>query len=228
LIFQKRLIAPALILPLLTLLLSLALRYAHSQKWLSFNLDQAALFGLILASLVSAAYACMRLKVRPDKALRAGAGVLDQIGWPILLPMLLAILGSVYAKANVGAELASHLNGLFPLDNPYACALAYGIGMAAFTVLMGNAFAAFPVMSLAIGIPLVVQRHHGDPLAMASIGMLCGYCGTLLTPLAANFNLVPAALLGLEDRFAVIKAQAPTALALLAANLALLCAVVYR
>lgn len=39
---------------------------------------------------------------------------------------------------------------------------------------------------------------------------------------AANFNIVPAALLELSDKNAVIKAQVPTALLLLAANIALL------
>jgi uncharacterized membrane protein len=57
---------------------------------------------------------------------------------------------------------------------------------------------------------------------VAAIGMLAGFSGTLLTPMAANFNLVPAALLDLPDRYAVIRAQAPTALAMLAFNTALL------
>ena len=57
---------------------------------------------------------------------------------------------------------------------------------------------------------------------MAAIGMLSGFCGTLMTPMAANFNVVPASLLELPDRDApfngVIRAQVPTALLLLVAN----------
>ena len=49
---------------------------------------------------------------------------------------------------------------------------------------------------------------------MAAIGMFSGYCGTLMTPMAANFNIVPAALLELPDKNAVIKVQVPTALTL--------------
>ena len=45
---------------------------------------------------------------------------------------------------------------------------------------------------------------------LAAIGMLSGYCGTLLTPMAANFNLVPAALLELKDPNAVIRQQVAT------------------
>ncbi len=46
--------------------------------------------------------------------------------------------------------------------------------------------------------------------------------------MAANFNLVPVALLGLNDRYAVIKAQIPTAFALLVFNTVLMYALVFR
>ncbi|MEP6766769.1 MAG: DUF979 family protein, partial [Gemmatimonadaceae bacterium] len=86
----------------------------------------------------------------------------------------------------------------------------------------GNAFAAFPVMMGGIGLPLVVQKFGGDVVSVAAIGMLSGFCGTLMTPMAANFNIVPAALLELKDRNAVIKVQIPTAFMLLAANIGLM------
>jgi uncharacterized membrane protein len=57
---------------------------------------------------------------------------------------------------------------------------------------------------------------------MVAIGMFSGYCGTLMTPMAANFNMVPAALLELPDKNAVIKVQVPTALTLLVVNIFLL------
>jgi uncharacterized membrane protein len=69
---------------------------------------------------------------------------------------------------------------------------------------------------------VLIGIYHGNPAVMASVGMLSGYCGTLLTPMAANFNVVPAALLELDDKNAVIKAQVPTALLLLATNVFLL------
>jgi uncharacterized membrane protein len=43
-----------------------------------------------------------------------------------------------------------------------------------------------------------------------------------MTPMAANFNMVPAALLELKDQHAVIKAQTPTAVVLLICNIFLL------
>jgi len=109
-----------------------------------------------------------------------------------------------------------------------AAVIAYCLGMALFTFVMGNAFAAFPVMTAGIGLPLIVHTFHGDPVIMGAIGMLAGYSGTLMTPMAANFNIVPAALLELPDRNSVIKVQVPTALMLLAANTVLMAVLVYR
>ena len=100
--------------------------------------------------------------------------------------------------------------------------------MALFTMVMGNAFAAFPVMTAAIGLPIVVTQFGGDVTVVAAIGMLSGFCGTLLTPMAANFNILPVALLDLKDRNAVIKAQAPTALIMLAANILLMYSLAFR
>lgn len=73
-----------------------------------------------------------------------------------------------------------------------------------------------------IGAPL----FGGD--GAGSIGMFSGYCGTLMTPMAANFNMVPAALLELPDKNAVIKAQAPTGVLLLALNIVLLNLLMFR
>ena len=100
--------------------------------------------------------------------------------------------------------------------------LLYALGMVVFTMIMGNAFAAFPVMAAAIGVPLLINAYGGNPAVVGAIGMLAGFCGTLMTPMAANFNIVPAALLELKDRNGVIKAQVGTALPLLAVNIVLI------
>jgi uncharacterized membrane protein len=77
-------------------------------------------------------------------------------------------------------------------------------------------------------LPLLVLRHGANPAVLGSIGMLTGYCGTLLTPMAANFNIVPAVLLELPDQYGVIRAQLPTALVLLVVNFFLLWLLVFR
>ena len=118
----------------------------------------------------------------------------------------------------IGALAVAHL----PLDTRAAAVVVYCFGMAGFTMLMGNAFAAFPVLTGGIALPILVGHFGANPAAVASLGMLSGFCGTLMTPLAANFNLVPPALLEIPDRYAVIKAQIPTALLMLATNMVLM------
>ena len=120
------------------------------------------------------------------------------------------------------------MSSVIPTDSRLACVLAYGLGMVLFTVIMGNAFAAFPVMTAGIGLPLLIQHHGAAPGVLGALGMLTGYCGTLLTPMAANFNLVPAALLELDDPNAVIRAQMPTAIPLLLVNLLLMYWLAFR
>jgi len=134
----------------------------------------------------------------------------------------------VFALAGVGEVVGKLITDYVPLTTPFAAVAAYALGMALFTMVMGNAFAAFPVMTAAIGLPIVVQQFGGQVTVVAAIGMLSGFCGTLLTPMAANFNILPVALLELKDRNAVIKVQAPTALIMLAANIVLMYALAFR
>jgi uncharacterized membrane protein len=224
----NRLFLPVLLIPGTTLLGTFAAR------WLTR--DGAPLLSGQEATLVSLALGCalalaVTLRATGDTlaaAADSGTGLLDAIGWAALLPPVLAVLGGLFVAAGVGDSVAGLVSGVVPTDSRFACVLAYCLGMALFTMVMGNAFAAFPVITGGIGLPLLVGVHGAEPASMAAIGMLSGYCGTLMTPMAANFNVVPAALLELRDGHAVIKAQVPTALMLLAANVAIMWAVVFR
>jgi uncharacterized membrane protein len=135
---------------------------------------------------------------------------------------MLAALGVVFAAAGVGEVIGGLTRAAIPEGSIFLTVLVFGLGMALFTMIMGNAFAAFPVMAAAIGVPLLIQAYGGDAAVVGAIGMLAGFCGTLMTPMAANFNIVPAALLELRDRNGVIKAQVGTAIPLLAVNIALI------
>ena len=147
---------------------------------------------------------------------------MDAVGWAGILPQMLASLGAVFALAGVGDVVGALMADVIPAGSLLGAVIAYGLGMALFTMVMGNAFAAFPVMAAAIGLPLLIHQYQGDPAIVSAIGMLAGFCGTLMTPMAANFNIVPAALLELDDRNAVVKAQIGTALPLLIVNIALI------
>ena len=150
------------------------------------------------------------------------------MSWAAVLPQTLAALGAMFALAGVGPIVAQILQRWIPLDTPFAVVATYTVGMALFTTIMGNAFAAFPVMTAAIGLPLIVGKFGGNVVVMAAVGMLSGFCGTLMTPMAANFNIVPVALLELPDSNAVIKTQIPTAILLLIANTAIMYFGVFR
>lgn len=225
---RPRLLAPVLAIPTITVVLTLALPYIQIDGKALFAGNAPALYGLTIASLCALALALALTREGPASALARGGDLVEAIGWAILLPMLLAVLGTLFAKAGVGDALARAIAAVVPLDVRWVAVLAYGLGMALLTMAMGNAFAAFPVIAGGIGLPFLVQVHGADPAPLAAVGMLSGYCGTLMTPMAANFNLVPVALLDLKDRNAVIRAQVPTALPLLAANLILLGVLCFR
>ncbi len=226
--FGHRLFAPALVIPLVTVAVVLFGADIGWGEWRLFGSEMLTQVGLGLACLLALLAACALTRTSPLRAVEHSRGLVDAIGWAALLPLLLATLGSVFAAAGVGEAVAELVRAWIPVDNRFVVVLAYALGMAGFTMVMGNAFAAFPVMTAGIGLPLLVQMHGADAASLAAIGMLSGYCGTLMTPMAANFNLVPAALLELRDPYAVIRVQIPTALLLLAANVVLMYFIVFR
>jgi uncharacterized membrane protein len=224
----NRLFVPALAIPAVTLAGSFGLKTITINGVKLFDPAQVTLVSLALGVLLGLFLVRLLLRQSLSAAFQEGRKLMDLLGWAALLPQMLAALGAVFALAGVGAvvgDLAAHA---IPGDSRLAAVAAYTLGMALFTLIMGNAFAAFPVMTAGIGLPLIVGKFGGDPAIMSAIGMLSGFCGTLMTPMAANFNLVPAALLGLADRYAVIKVQIPTALLVLAANTGLMYALVFR
>lgn len=215
--YGNRLFLPALVIPVTALAGTFLLPGSGLIDPKQVTLVSLGL-GVILALI--AMYAWLRPPML--SALEEGRRLIDAVGWAAVLPQMLASLGAVFAVAGVGDLVGGAAGHLIPKGSLFATVAAYGIGMALFTMIMGNAFAAFPVMTAAIGLPLLVHQYGGNPAIVCAIGMLAGFCGTLMTPMAANFNIVPAALLELKDRNAVVKAQIGTALPLLACNIALI------
>jgi uncharacterized membrane protein len=224
-----RLFWPALLIPTITLIGTLVLKQAEwAGKPLFDNANTITLTSLAAACMIALAAACRLTKQTPWSAVEQSRRLVDAIGWAALLPLLLATLGSVFDAAGVGQAVAGLVRSAIPVDNAFLVVVAYASGMAVFTIIMGNAFAAFPVMTAGIALPLLVKLHGADAASLAAIGMLCGYCGTLMTPMAANYNLVPAALLELKDPYGVIRAQWKTGAALLLCNIALMYLIVFR
>ena len=228
---QKRgdgLFLPALLIPVCALVGGIALKDATIGAYPLFQAKQATLISLAIGAVAATLLSLVWFRPPLTAPLQEGRRLMDTVGWAALLPQMLASLGAVFAASGVGAVIGQIAGPIIPAHSQLAAVAAYCIGMAAFTILMGNAFAAFPVMTAAIGLPLIVQHFGGNPAIMGAIGMLSGFCGTLMTPMAANFNIVPVALLSLPDRDGVIKAQIPTALPLLAVNIVLMYILVFR
>ncbi len=219
----NRLFLPALLIPAITVLGTLSLKsISIGGRPLFDNANTMTLSSLAIACVVALAVACGITRQSPASAVEQSRRLVDAIGWAALLPVLLAALGSVFDAAGVGQAVAGVVRAVIPVENAFMVVVAYALGMALFTIIMGNAFAAFPVMTVGIAIPLLVTLHGADAAPLAAIGMLSGYCGTLMTPMAANFNLVPAALLELKDPYAVIHAQWRTGALLLGCNILLI------
>ena len=224
----NRLFWPALLIPVVTLIGAMGLKRL---SWNGTPLIESAnvtLVSLAIACVVALAAACRLTRQTPWSSVEQSRRLVDSIGWAALLPLLLASLGSVFEAGGVGQATAAVVRSVIPVDNPFVVVVAYALGMALFTIIMGNAFAAFPVMTGGIALPLLVQQHGAEAASLAAIGMLSGYCGTLMTPMAANFNLVPAALLELKDPYGVIRAQWPTGALLLACNVLLMYWIAFR
>ena len=218
----NRLFLPALIIPATALFGTLLYNYTPlgTLGWFEAKRETYVLLGLGVLLAIAAIFAW--LKPPAIAPLQEGRRLIDAIGWAAVLPQMLAALGVLFAAAGVGTVIGDLTRAVIPEGSVFLTVLVFGLGMAIFTMIMGNAFAAFPVMAAAIGVPLLIQGYGGEAAVVGAIGMLAGFCGTLMTPMAANFNLVPAALLELRDKNGVIKAQIGTAIPLLAANILLI------
>lgn len=183
---------------------------------------QVTLISLALGVILALVIGLIWLRPKMVAPLEEGRRLMDSVGWAAVLPQMLASLGAVFALAGVGDIVGGLMLQVIPEGSKFGAVLAFGFGMALFTMIMGNAFAAFPVMASAIALPLLIGNYGGNPAIVCAIGMLAGFCGTLMTPMAANFNIVPAALLELKDRNAVVKAQIGTAVPLLFVNIGLI------
>lgn len=137
--------------------------------------------------------------------------LLSTVGPLSILPMLLAALGAIFTAAGVGEVIAGYVEKIIPAGNVNVGIIVYCIGMVLFTMIMGNAYAAITVMTVGIGGPFVLA-HGADPTVIGMLALTTGFCGTLMTPMAANFNIVPVAMLDMKKRFGVIKNQIPIAL----------------
>jgi uncharacterized membrane protein len=224
----NKLFLPALIIPLTALIGTLAYNYTPLGDTGLFEAKRETYMLLGLGVLLALATIFAWLRPPAIAPLQEGRRLIDAIGWAAVLPQMLAALGVLFAAAGVGTIIGELTQAIIPEGSVFLTVVVFGLGMAMFTIIMGNAFAAFPVMAAAIGVPLLIVGYNGNPAVVGAVGMLAGFCGTLMTPMAANFNLVPAALLELKDQYGVIRAQIVTALPLLVVNILIIYFAAFR
>lgn len=175
-----------------------------------------------LAILVSTLVAFYVTKEKPVNAVKQGRNLLDQVGPLSILPQVLAALGVLFTTAGVGEYIASQASHVISDGSIFIAVVVYCVAMAGFTIIMGNAFAAFSVITVGIAVPFLIIPG-GNPAIIGALGMTAGFCGTLVTPMGANFNIVPTSILGIKDRkWGIIKYQAPVAVILLSLHIVLM------
>jgi uncharacterized membrane protein len=202
----NRIFVPVLAIPIVTFAFALTFR------WLGMDANRGALVGLGFGGL-AAMFACLKLTRSDARSLmNEGRRLNEAMGAVNILPQLLASLGVIFTAAGVGNLIAQGIQQIIPGDNLFLLVLANCLGMALFTIVMGNSFAAFPVIATGVLVPLIIKPFGVNPAMAAIITLTAGSSGTLMTPMAANFNIVPAALLNMRDQYGVIKFQLPYAL----------------
>jgi len=219
----NRLFVPALTIPAVALVCAVGVKKLHIGGEPVLESGSETILGLGIGAVLALVVGMVMLREKRISApLHAGRSMLESMGWAMLLPQLLATLGTIFAVAGVGKQVGRIATSLLPHGSVFMAVVVYCAGMFLFTMVMGNGFAAFPVMTAAVGWPVLIQQDHGNAAAVLAVGMLAGFCGTLCTPMAANYNVVPAALLELKDQYGPIKAQLPTAVSLLGCNIAIM------
>lgn len=204
--FGNKIFLPVLVIPFITFAFALVFRA------LGADANRGALVGLGFGGLVAMFVGMALTKGTLRESFQEGRRLNDAMGAVNILPQLLASLGIIFTASKIGDLIASGIHYIIPGENLFFLIAANCLGMALFTMVMGNSFAAFPVIAAGVLVPLIIQPFGVNPAMVAIITLTAGSTGTLMTPMAANFNIVPTALLNMRDQYGVIKFQMPFAL----------------
>lgn len=174
-----------------------------------------------LSALVALIATFLITKAKTEYAVKDATRLMDNVGAVGILPQVLSALGALFTAAGVGQVIAGGVEQIIPNGNLFIATAVYCIAMALFTAIMGNGFAAFSVITVGIGIPFLIT-NGANPFVVGALGLTAGYCGTLMTPMAANFNIMPAALLETKNKYGIIKMQLPFAICMLIIHILLM------
>ncbi len=204
--FGNQIFVPVIAIPVVTFAVAILFRQ------MGMDANRGALVGLGFGGLAAMIIALGLTRSSVRSMMNEGRRLNEAMGAVNILPQLLASLGVIFTAAKVGDLIAGGIQHIIPNGNLFLLVLANCLGMALFTIVMGNSFAAFPVIATGVLVPLIIQPFGVNPAMAAIITLTAGSSGTLMTPMAANFNIVPAALLNMRDQYGVIRFQLPYAL----------------
>jgi len=203
---RNKIFIPVLMIPLVTFGVAIIFRFS------GLDANQGALVGLGFGGICAMVVGLLLTGGKVRAMMDEGRRINDAMGAVNILPQLLGSLGIIFTAAKVGDLIAGGITRFIPGNNLFLLVLANCLGMALFTIVMGNSFAAFPVIATGVLVPLIIKPFGVNPAMVAIITLTAGSSGTLMTPMAANFNIVPTALLNMRDQYGVIKFQLPYAL----------------
>ena len=197
--------------------LSLALTAFLAATLLPFGASNA----IGISAFIGACIALFVTGASPKDVLQEGTRLIDTVGSASIFPQLLAALGALFTAAGVGKVIAGLAVRIIPPDNRFIAVVVFCAGMFLFAFIMGNGFAAFSVIMVGIAVPFLFSQG-ANPTIVGAVGITSGYCGALCTPMAANFNILPAILLETKDKYVVIKSQISIMLLLLVIHILLI------
>lgn len=177
--------------------------------------------GIGLAAVIAFVITVLLTRATPSTVVGDSDRMIQQVGITGILPQLLAALGVIFNTSGVGDVISHGISTVVPMGSPFVGVVAYCLGMMVFTMIMGNAYAAITVMTVGIGYPFVLA-HGANPVVIGMLALTCGFCGTLCTPMAANFNTVPVALLDMKKPMGVIKNQVPVAIIMMVVQIVMM------
>jgi uncharacterized membrane protein len=218
---RSRTIGDRVFLPVLTIP-AVTFAFALAFRGLGLDANRGALVGLGFGSALAMLVAVRLTRSDFRTLMSEGRRLNELMGSVNILPQLLASLGVIFAAAKVGDFIAGGIVRLVPSGHLFLFVVANCLSVALLVMVLGNTFAALPVIAAGVLVPLIIRPFGADPAMAAVLTLSAGASGTLMTPMAANFNIVPVALLGMKSDYAVIRAQVPVALALLAVHVLLM------
>ena len=211
-----RIFVPVLMIPAVTFGTAVVFRL------MKLDANRGALIGLGIGAVLAMAAGLVLTRSTIQVMMEEGHRLNEAMGAVNILPQLLASLGVVFTAAKVGDLIASGIRYAVPENSLFLLVLANSAGMTLFTIVMGNSFAAFPVIASGVLVPLIVKPFGVDAAMAGIMTLTTGASGTLVTIMAANFNVVPVALLNMRDPFGVVRFQLPFAVVIWGCHVLLL------